>query len=62
MAIYIDFDNITDQLVYEAFSVDGKETEALNDIYLELHTLLGKEAMLKIFKYYNGDKIVCPWR
>ena len=53
----IDFDNITDESVYQAFSVDGNEAEALNDIYLELFELLGKEAMLKIYKHYRGDKL-----
>ena len=58
----IDFDNINDEIVYETFSVDGNEAEALNDIYLELYELLGKEAMLKVFKHYRGDKIDCPMR
>jgi hypothetical protein len=54
---HIDFDNITDELVYAEFGVDGNEDEALNDIYLELFDLLGKEAMLKLYKHYRGDKI-----
>lgn len=60
--IEIDLDNLTDAMVYEAFSVDGNEGEALNDIYLELFELVGKEGMLKLFKHYRGDKIDCPMR
>ena len=60
--IKIDFDNISDEIVYETFGVDGNEAEALNDIYLELFELLGKEAMLKLYKHYRGDKIDCPMR
>ena len=55
--IKIDFDNISDELVYEAFGVAGNEADALNDIYLELFELIGREAMLKIYKHYRGDKI-----
>jgi len=58
----IDFDNIRDELIYELFKVDGNEAEALNDSYLELYELLGRDAMLKIFKHYHGDKIDCPMR
>jgi hypothetical protein len=54
---HIDFNDITDELVYQLFGVDGNEDEALNDIYLELFELLGKEAMLKLYKHYRGDKI-----
>ena len=60
--INIDFDNINEELVYEAFSVDGNEAEALNDIYLELFALIGRDAMLKLFKHYHGDKIDLPIR
>ena len=60
--INIDFDNISDELVYRAFSVDGNEDEALNDIYLELFELIGRDAMLKLFKHYRGYKIECPMR
>ena len=60
--IKIDFENINDDIIYKIFSVDGNEAEALNDIYLELFELVGKEAMLKIFKHYHGDKIDCPMR
>lgn len=46
--------------VYEAFNVDGNESEALTDSYLELFELIGRDAMLKLFKYFKGDKIDCP--
>ena len=62
VAIQIDFNNINDDIVYEAFGVDGNEAEALNDIYLELFELIGKEAMLKLFKHFRGDKVDCPIR
>ena len=62
MAINIDFDNINDEIIYEAFGVDGNESEALNDIYLELFELIGKDAMLKLFKHFRGDKVDCPIR
>ena len=58
----IDFDNLTDENVYTIFGVDGNESEALNDIYLELFELLGKESMLKIYKHYHGDKLDLPMR
>jgi hypothetical protein len=60
--IDIDFDNISDDIVYEAFGVEGNESEALNDSYLELFELIGRDAMLKLFKHYRGDKIDCPMR
>ena len=60
--IDIDFDNISDELVYKAFGVEGKESDALNDSYLELFELIGKDAMLKLFKHFHGDKIDCPMR
>ena len=44
----IDLDNLNEDVVYEAFGVDGNEGEALNDIYLELFELIGREGMLKI--------------
>ena len=62
MLISIDFENINEEVVYEAFSVDGNEAEALNDIYLELYELIGRDAMLKLFKHYRGDKIDLPMR
>ena len=58
----IDFDNINDAIVYDIFQVEGNEGEALNDIYLELFELLGREAMLKIYTHFHGDKIDCPMR
>ena len=58
----LDFNNINADIVYEAFQVDGNEAEALNDVYLELYELLGRDAMLKIFTHFHGDKIDCPMR
>ena len=43
-----------------ALNVEGHEDDALNDSYLDLYELLGKEAMLKLFKHFRGDKIECP--
>lgn len=60
--INIDFNNINDEIVYNAFHVDGNEAEALNDSYLELFELLGRDAMLKLFTHFHGDKIECPMR
>ena len=62
LVINIDFDKINDELVYEAFGVEGNEADALNDIYLELFELIGRDAMLKLFKHFRGDKIDCPMR
>lgn len=62
MVINLDFDNISDELVYKAFGVDGNEADAINDIYLELFELIGRDAMLKLFKHFRGDKIDCPMR
>ena len=56
----IDFDNINDEIVYSLFEVEGNEAEALNDIYLELFELIGRDAMLKLFKHYRGDKVDLP--
>ena len=58
----IDFDNISDEIVYDIFSVDGNEAEALNDSYLELFELIGRDAMIKLFTHFRGDKIDCPMR
>ena len=58
----IDFNTITDEIVYQLFEVEGNESEALNDIYLELFELVGREAMLKIFKHFRGDKMDLPMR
>lgn len=62
MVIKIDFSNINDEIVYEAFNVDGNKAEALNDCYLELFELIGRDAMLKLFTHFRGDKIDCPMR
>ena len=58
----IDFDNINDEIVYEIFQVDGNEAEALCDTYLEPFTLIGKDAMLKLYTHFRGDKIDLPMR
>ena len=58
----INLDDLKEDDVYRAFEVDGNEGEALNDSYLELFELIGKEGMLKLFKYFRGDKIDCPMR
>ena len=60
--INIDLDNINEEAVYKAFNVDGNEADALNDSYLELFELIGRDAMLKLFKYFRGDKIDCPMK
>lgn len=60
--INIDLDNLNEETVYKAFNVDGNESEALNDSYLELFELIGRDGMLKLFKYFRGDKIDCPMR
>ena len=60
--INIDLDNVNEETIYEAFDVDGNEAEALNDSYLELFELVGRDAMLKLFKYFRGDKIDCPMK
>lgn len=58
----IDLDNVNEEMIYQAFGVDGNEAEALNDSYLELFELIGRDAMLKLFKYFRGDKIDCPMK
>ena len=60
--IKIDFGNIDEEIIYKLFEVEGNEAEALNDIYLELFELIGREATLKLFKYYRGDKVDLPMR
>lgn len=60
--INIDLENLNEDDVYKAFGVDGNEGEALNDIYLELYELIGHDGILKLFKYFRGDKIDCPMR
>lgn len=54
--------NLDEETVYKAFKVDGNEAKALNDGYLELFELIGRDAMLKLFKYFRGDKIDCPMK
>ncbi len=58
----IDLNDLNEESVYKAFNVDGNESEALNDSYLEMYELIGRDAMLKLFKYFRGDKIDCPMR
>ena len=60
--VNIDLDNLNEETVYKSFNVEGNEAEALNDSYLELYELIGRDAMLKLFKYFRGDKIDCPMR
>lgn len=60
--VKIDFENINDKTIYEIFRVDGNEAEALNDTYLELFELIGRDAMLKLYTHFHGDKIDCPMR
>ena len=60
--IIIDLDNMNEEAIYEALGVDGNEAEALNDIYLELYELIGRDSMLKLFKHFRGDKIDCPMK
>lgn len=60
--IAIDLDNMNEEAIYKALGVDGNEAEALNDIYLELFELIGRDATLKLFKHFRGDKIDCPMR
>lgn len=60
--VKLDFNNINADIIYDTFQVDGNEAEALNDVYLELYELLGRDAMLKIFTHFHGDKIDCPMR
>ena len=62
MMVELDMDNLNEETVYRAFNVDGNEAEALNDSYLELFELIGRDAMLKLFKYFRGDKIDCPMK
>ena len=62
IVITLDLDNANEEATYEAFGVDGNESEALNDNYLELFELIGRDGMLTLFKYFRGDKIDCPMR
>ena len=52
--INIDLENINDDIVYEAFGVEGSEADALNASYLELFELIGKDAIFKLFKHFRG--------
>jgi Xaa-Pro aminopeptidase len=58
----INFDTISDEIVYDIFGIEGNESEAFNDIYLELFDFLGREGMMKIYKHFRGDKIDFPMR
>jgi len=60
--INIDLDNLNEVSVYQAFKVDGNESAALNDSYLELYELIGRDAMLTLYKYFRGDRIDCPMK
>ena len=55
--IQIDLDNLNEDDVYAACGVDGNEGEALNDIYLELFELVGRDGMLKLYKYFRGTRL-----
>lgn len=56
--VKLDFNNINAEIEYNAFQVDGLEDEALNDIYLELYELIGKEDMLKLFTHFTAIKLI----
>lgn len=60
--VSIDLDDNDEESIYQLLHVDGNESEALNDSYLELYELIGRDAMLKLFRYFRGDKIDCPMR
>lgn len=60
--VNIDLDDINKESVYNALQIDGKESEALNDSYLKRYELIGRDTMLKFFKYFRGYKIDCPMR
>jgi hypothetical protein len=62
MANRIDLNKIDERIVYDLFNVEGNESEALNDNYLELFQLVGRDPMLTLFKHFHGDKIECPMR
>ena len=49
-------------IVYDELEVDGNESDALTDTYLELFELIGKDAMLTLYKHFRGDKIECPMK
>lgn len=48
IVIDIDLDNLNEENVYKAFNVDGNESEALNDCYLELFELIGRGMITNI--------------
>ena len=48
--IDIDLDDVNEVAIYEAYNVDGNESEALNDIYLELFEIIVPDEMLKLLK------------
>lgn len=58
----IDLDNLREEDIYQAFEVEGHEGEALNDSYLDLLELVGRDAMLKLYRHFRGGKIDCPIR
>lgn len=58
----LDFNDINTETVYNAFQVDGREDKALNDVYFDLYELIGKDATLKLFTHFHGDKIDFPMR
>lgn len=60
--IDIDFDNLNEKDVYKAFGVEGQEAEALNEAYFQLYELIGRDATLKLFRYFRGGKINCPMK
>lgn len=60
--VYDGADSLNEETVYKAFNADGDEAETFNDSYLELFERVGRDAMLKLFKYFRGDKIDCPMK
>ena len=56
----IDFNKITDEQIWDIFKVQGNESEALSDSYLELFELLGRDGVLTLYKHFRGDKVDCP--
>lgn len=61
-AMIIDLKTLDVENVYEIFGVEGNEAAALNDSYLDLFEIIGKDAMLKLFRYFRGDKIELPMK
>ena len=56
----IDLGTMTDLDIFRLFVPDGKEEEALTGSYPELVSLIGREATLKLYRYFRGCKIDCP--